>query len=205
MDAQRIKDTEQLRILSLCHYVVAGLAALGSLLFLIHVGLGLMMIFNPTIFVGKGDGPPPALIGYAFAGLGLGALTFGLGYAALTAFAGKCLKQQTNRKLILASAYLNCLSVPIGTALGIFTIITLQKPSVIAMFDENQIDKNVLATAGIGGSGEVTSTDSGAILKIEQAQPDHTLITPQSERERLELLKAGVRPRSSGSKDDNLS
>jgi hypothetical protein len=45
------------------------------------------------------------------------------------------LKKRSRYTLILVVSGLACLSFPLGTALGVFSIIVLMRPSVKAMFD----------------------------------------------------------------------
>jgi len=48
--------------------------------------------------------------------------------------AGAGLRNRTRYVLILVMSGLACLSVPLGTGLGIWTIMVLQRPSVKALF-----------------------------------------------------------------------
>ena len=58
----------------------------------------------------------------------------GLG-AGLMAFAGGRLRRRKSRTYCLVAAGIACMFMPFGTVLGIFTIITLTKPSVIQLFE----------------------------------------------------------------------
>jgi hypothetical protein len=48
----------------------------------------------------------------------------------LTIFSGRCLARQRRRAFSLVVAGLNCLAIPFGTILGIFTFIVLLRPTV---------------------------------------------------------------------------
>ncbi len=61
-----MKQEEQLRLLSIFHYVVAGLSALLACIPIIHLVLGLFLVFAPETFHNKGDNPPPAFPGWFF-------------------------------------------------------------------------------------------------------------------------------------------
>lgn len=125
-----VKNQEQLRILSICHYVVAGMAALGGCFPIIHLSLGIAMVSGA---MGSGRNAPPAFMGWFFVAF---ASLFMLGFwtmAVLLFIAGRNLARYTRRTFCFAIA---CLQVPIGTALGVFTIIVLSRPSVKAMFEE---------------------------------------------------------------------
>jgi hypothetical protein len=49
---QQIRDTERLRALSICHYVLGGITMCYSSLFLVHFGFGLMMVLHPEFLKG---------------------------------------------------------------------------------------------------------------------------------------------------------
>ena len=123
------QQRKYLDLLAVFHYVVAGLAFLISLFALIYVVLGGVMLINPAAFDGEGE-PPPAFLGCLFAGMGGAFLLLGWAYAALTAYAGRCLARRRRYILCLVSAAISCAFSPFGTVLGIFTIIVLMQPGV---------------------------------------------------------------------------
>ena len=59
---QQILDNEHLKLLSIFHYVVGGMAALFACLPILHLILGLFFILAPEKF-GHGSQQPPAFIG----------------------------------------------------------------------------------------------------------------------------------------------
>lgn len=61
-------------------------------------------------------------------------LLFALATAALSGFAGRSLSRRRHYVFCLVAAGLACLSFPLGTALGVFTFMVLQRPSVKALF-----------------------------------------------------------------------
>ena len=48
--SQELTDAENLNALALCHYILGGLTALFSCLFIMHIVMGTMMIHNPGMF-----------------------------------------------------------------------------------------------------------------------------------------------------------
>jgi hypothetical protein len=58
----------------------------------------------------------------------------GLGYAALVAYAGRCVSRTRHWTFVIVIAALSCAFFPFGTALGVFTILVLSKPEVKALF-----------------------------------------------------------------------
>ena len=129
-----MNDEEQLNLLAIFHYVVAALGGLFSLLPLIHVGLGLMFVFAPERF-DKGNAPP-AFIGWIFVVFASLFIVLGLTFATLTFFAGRSLAKRKRYTFCLVMAGLECMFVPFGTVLGVFTIITLLRDSVKLRFGQ---------------------------------------------------------------------
>ena len=130
---QADQDLEHLRLLSIFHYVVGGMIALFSCIPIIHVVLGIVMVAAPAVF-GPGAQRPPPFIGFLFIVIGGGIILFGWTLAALVIFAGRCLAQHTRYVYCLVIAALSCLFMPVGTVLGVFTIIVLMRPSVKGLF-----------------------------------------------------------------------
>ncbi len=134
---QQRQDEEHLRLLSLFHYILGGLTALFSCLFLIHFFIGLTALSNPGFFDSpspRGE-PSPAFFGWMFTVLGGIGVLLGWTIGGLTIYAGRCLAARQKYTFIFVMAILNCMSVPVGTALGVFTLIVINRPSVKALFD----------------------------------------------------------------------
>ena len=127
------QDQEHLRLLSLFHYVYAGLAALFACIPIIHLLMGLLMVTKPEFF-GPGKNQPPAALGWVFIIIGSFFIFCGWLFAALVAWSGHCLGRRKNYTFCLVMAGVACLFMPFGTALGVFTIIVLARPSVKALF-----------------------------------------------------------------------
>ena len=127
------QDLEHLKILAICFYVKAGLLTLTGLIFTIYifVGAAFMSIDIPH----KANEPDPALIGGLSIVFGLVFVIF-FGVLAFLAFwAGRSLAKHKNHTFAIVIAALMCLSMPLGTILGIFTIIVLTRDSVKALFN----------------------------------------------------------------------
>jgi hypothetical protein len=74
---QQILDNEHLRLLSIFHYVNGGILTFFACIPMIHVVLGLVMIFAPHLF-GHGKDQPPAFVGWLLLGL-VSVVRFGQG------------------------------------------------------------------------------------------------------------------------------
>jgi hypothetical protein len=131
------QDVEHLRLLSIFHYVFAGITALFSCIPLIYVALGFFMLFIPNSF-GHGANAPRAFIGFFFILFGGLFILFGWTLSVLIFFVGRNLQQHRNYTFCLVIAALMCLSMPFGTILGIFTIIALNRPAVKELFQAKE-------------------------------------------------------------------
>lgn len=142
-DQQRTVDREHLRLLAIFHWVQGGLTALFSLFPIIHLVMGVAMLsgkfpMGPAT-ANKGQPPPEEalrLMGGMFVAIGAVAICIGMTFAVLTVFSARFLGRQRNRTFSLVVAGLNCLCIPLGTVLGVFTLIVLSRPSVSALYQE---------------------------------------------------------------------
>jgi hypothetical protein len=131
---EKNQDQEQLKLLSIFHYVVGVLAAIFSCFFIIHLVIGIIAIVSPQSMAGTHSEPPPAFFGWLFAAIGGGMLLLGWTFAVCLIVAGRFLSQRKKHLFCLVMAGVSCLFVPLGTALGVFSIIVLTRPSVKELF-----------------------------------------------------------------------
>jgi hypothetical protein len=127
-------DEEQLKLLAIFHYVVAGAAALFSLFPSIYMVMGLVMLYGPEQFSRPGQNPPPAIFGWVMVAVGGVMITMGLTFATLVLAAGRSLARRKRYTFCLVMAAVECLFMPFGTVLGIFTIVLLNRESVKQLF-----------------------------------------------------------------------
>jgi hypothetical protein len=125
------QDQEHLRLLSIVYYLYAGMSAFFGLFGLLYIVLGLVvapMVPN----VRNGD---PGFPAYIF--VVIGGIFIVLAAAVTTAelLVARYLKRRQHHTFCLIVAGLNCLWIPFGTALVVFTILVLQRAAVNAMFD----------------------------------------------------------------------
>lgn len=125
-------DEEHLRLLSIFHYVVAGLGAVFSLIPVMHILMGVGML------TGGFDGPATPqegrIFGWFFIAMGSALFLGGLTFSACLAFAGHALARRERYTFCLVMAAVACALFPFGTILGVFTIIVLQKQPVRELF-----------------------------------------------------------------------
>jgi hypothetical protein len=128
----RQEDLQHLRILSIFHYVVAGLACLCAMIPIVHLVLGIGMLTGS--FKGPGP-PPPASIGIMFIGFSATIIVLGWIFAICLAFAGYFLSRHRRYMYCFVMAIIACfVNQPFGVALGVFTIVVLVRPSVKELF-----------------------------------------------------------------------
>ena len=129
------QDREHLRLLAIFHYVVAGLAALFSFFPLLYTTIGAIFIFAARHGTAKpGEELPPEFLGWIFAIVGLLLFVLGIAMAICIFLAGRCLSRNKHYTFALVMACIECLFIPFGTILGIFTIIALLKEPVKGLF-----------------------------------------------------------------------
>lgn len=136
--SQQILDNEHLKLLSIFHYVKGGITALFACIPIIHVVFGLVLIVAPRLF-GHGSNQPPAFLGWLFVILGFFIIFLGWTVAVLVLIAGRCIARRRHYTFCFVVACLECLSVPFGTVLGVFTILVLNRQSVKALFNPGPV------------------------------------------------------------------
>jgi hypothetical protein len=138
MDAnsQASQDAEHLRLLSIFHFVVAGMQALFACFPIIHFAIGALSFFGMGPFGKAGEGRLPGMLfGGVFMLFAGGFILAGWSLAACLVVAGKSLRQRKRYTFCLVVAGIEAaMCMPFGTVLGVFTIIVLLRPSVKAEF-----------------------------------------------------------------------
>lgn len=127
------QDVEHLRLLAIFHYVVGGLMAFCACIPILHVVLGLVLLFAPQ-HLDHGHEAPPAFIGLLFVVLGGLFILIGWTMAILVILAGRRLGQHRHHTFCFVMACVMCLWMPFGTILGVFSILVLNRPSVKTLF-----------------------------------------------------------------------
>jgi hypothetical protein len=73
-------------------------------------------------------------LGWIFIAVGAVFFLAGLTMAICILIAGQCLSRRKTYSFVLVMAGIECLFVPFGTILGVFTILVLSRESVKALF-----------------------------------------------------------------------
>ena len=175
------RDTSQLQLLAIFHFVLAGFTFLIGCLPVIYLVLGLIMLTNPAFLqqmgptdmesyrtheemqedVLFGDETPPRevpnieaeavpapslpdadedeefkVIGGVMIGIAAIMILLAWTAATLMVIAGRSLQKRKRHLFCLVVAGLSCLFVPLGTVLGILTIVVLQRPAITDAFNQ---------------------------------------------------------------------
>jgi hypothetical protein len=137
-------DESHLRALSISWYVMSALSALcgcGSAAFFVAFS----QMFTKAIesMPANPNQPPPPpefarFFGFMYGGMGLVYGIGGLVFAVLELLTARWLAARRNRTFCLVMAAISCLWVPLGTVLGVFTIVVLVRPSVEQAFAQSE-------------------------------------------------------------------
>ena len=141
-----LEDESHLHLLSVFHFVMGGLYALGIGFIALHFFIMRMVMTMPqgpraSTSIGiPATAPPPAMppeimnimiVFYIVMGLIIAALATG------NILAGVWLRKRVQHTLTFVIAAINCAFFPFGTVLGVFTIIVLQRATVKMTYAAN--------------------------------------------------------------------
>ena len=136
MRDQRKADADHLRLLSIFHFVGAGLAVLALGFLAMHYLFLHAFLENPDMWKNqKGAVPPPkeffAIFRWLYVVFGAWLVASGI----LNLLSGLFIGRKRCRTFSLVVAFINCIHIPLGTVLGVFTIIVLLRPSVREVYE----------------------------------------------------------------------
>lgn len=126
------QDEQYLKLLSIFHYVVGGLVGLFACFPIFHLIAG---IFIMVASFTEPQSGPPLFFGLFFVLIAGSFIFVGWAFAICIILAGVFLARRKNYMFCLVMAGVECMFTPFGTVLGVFTIITLVRPSIKEMFD----------------------------------------------------------------------
>ena len=128
------QDLEHLRLLSIFHYLVAALVALFALFPVIHLVAGFAALAS-SVSSPPEDAFPGLFVGGFFILFAGTWILLGTAMAVCLLLAGRYLSEQTHYTFCLVTAGIACAFMPLGTVLGVFTLLVLLRPSVRARFE----------------------------------------------------------------------
>ena len=127
------EDIKQLSLLATFHYVLGGIIGFFSCLPLIHVVIGILIATLGTL----GQNVVAPIIGWMFIITGSFPVALGWTMAIFMFIVARNLNRKTNYRFCFVVSCIECVFIPFGTILGVFTILALNKDSVKAAFDIN--------------------------------------------------------------------
>lgn len=153
---QSQQDADHLKLLAIFYYVLSGLSVAATLFGGVYLAMGMMikrtihtmsstagsMPTTPagsphsTIHVVGTPSGPPAEIGTLFTGIGIAIILVCVIMAVCNFLCARWLSARRNRTFCIVTAAINCLNIPLGLTLAIFTFLVLLRPSVTALFAE---------------------------------------------------------------------
>ncbi|HWA85360.1 MAG TPA: hypothetical protein VG710_03995 [Opitutus sp.] len=127
---QRKIDADHLKLLSVFHFVFAALALVGLGFLFLHWFMMHTFLENPDMWKNQKGAPPPREFFAVFKWFYLFFGTMIVGGGVLNALSGWFIRRRRARIFSLVVAGLDCLMMPLGPVLGVFTLIVLLRDSV---------------------------------------------------------------------------
>ncbi|HUD45177.1 MAG TPA: hypothetical protein VMR33_00020 [Candidatus Baltobacteraceae bacterium] len=127
---QRQIDANHLNLISIFHFVGTGLALLGLLFVIAHYAFFHAFLANPKIWANQKQSPPPAEFFAIFRWFYLVFAVWFFSSAVLNLISGFCIRARKHRTFSIIVACTNLLHIPLGTVLGVFTLVVLARDSV---------------------------------------------------------------------------
>jgi hypothetical protein len=128
-------DIDHLNLLSIFHFVGAGFAALGTVVMILECVFMHFIFASPALWENQRQPPPPeglfALMSIMYGVIAVWCIISMI----LNLLSGIFLRARENRTFSFVVAAINCLHMPLGTVLGVFTIIVLSRPSVRELYE----------------------------------------------------------------------
>jgi len=131
------KDQNYLKILSIVYYIFGTFTVIFSCVFISFIVLGFFALTAPENFANiqtQGE-TPPVWFGWIFIVTGALALISGWLWGAFQILTGRFLVRRKRFVFCVITAAISCLIMPVGTALGVFTLFVLMRPTVKKIFN----------------------------------------------------------------------
>jgi hypothetical protein len=134
IDERAIIDAEHLRLLAIFHFVSAALSFVGVLFSSLYFVLFQVLFSNPGLWEQSQEGPPPAEVVTIFRWFTGMFVAWFLVSCVGNLLSGMFLRARRHRTFSMVIAAINCLHIPLGTILGVFTFIVLGRESVRKLY-----------------------------------------------------------------------
>jgi hypothetical protein len=127
------RDVEHLRLLSTFHFIGVGLAVLGIAMVAAQYATLQSMLSDPKVWGTRGR-PMPGEVLTIFRWMFVVIAVWTLGTGVLNLLSALFIRARKHRKFSIVVAALNCIHVPLGTAMGVFTMVVLMRDSVRELY-----------------------------------------------------------------------
>jgi len=124
------QEEQNLDLLAIFHYILGALTGLFACIPIIHLVIGIVLLTGNY----NGGDVTPRSIALIFIILAAIIILVGWIFAIMIIIAGRRLKERRAYNYCLVVAFMECLIVPFGTVLGVFSIVTLTKETVKELF-----------------------------------------------------------------------
>jgi len=139
-ERQSILDEEHLKLLSIGYWVWGAIMGAYSLFMAAYfLFIGFFFAAIPT-----GSDAPPAFFRWIFVAIAVVVLCIAGTISGLQIANGFWIRRRTHRVASMVLAGFSCMSVPIGTMLGVFSFIVFARPSVRALYGEPALTPQVV-------------------------------------------------------------
>ncbi len=120
-----------MKLLSVLHYVYGGFTCFMGL-----IVLGIVLMSDALVMAAAAGSaePPPEWLGSFIGAIGLGAFVIVELFGIMNILSGGWIAKRRNRTGSMIVAGFDCLNIPLGIALGIFTFITLGKEEIVQQY-----------------------------------------------------------------------
>ncbi|MCB0793307.1 MAG: hypothetical protein KDB88_01100 [Flavobacteriales bacterium] len=129
-----MNTARKLKLLSTLHYVYGALICVSGLGLLALVFLGTML--QSDWLAEQGGNPPPAWVGGLVGTIGWVLFVLVELVGIMNMLSGNWIASRKNRTGSMIVAGLDCLNIPFGIALGIFTFISLNQDEAVALYEQ---------------------------------------------------------------------
>ena len=133
-DQRAIIDAEHVRLLAIFHFVSAAFSLLGVLFSSLYFVLFQVIFSNPEAFAQSQQGAPPEEFVTLFRWFTAAFVVWFLVSCVGNLLSGFFLRARRHRTFSMVIAAINCLHIPLGTILGVFTLVVLGRESVRKMY-----------------------------------------------------------------------
>lgn len=151
MNLTPTEEATYLRVLAIAHYVLGGLVALFGCFPLIHLTVGIGLLSGSSPFpTHDGHGPPEAfttMMGTMFVVMAVTIIAMFWTLAGLMVAVGRSLAARKHHTFCVVIGFVEALFAPIGTVLGILTIVMLMRDSVRKSFAGDATDSSTPSVA----------------------------------------------------------